>query len=225
MGSGEIYGADPSAIDPAAYGHPVRVACVGDSTTQGNGAPKELCYPSQLAALLGAQWQVHNFGSGGRTLQRGDYSWWDGPRNDAERFQPDVVVIMLGANDTKPKYWKGTEPFARDCAALVAEFASLTCKPRIYLCRPCWVAPPGNFGINEEAVSQEITVIDRVAVERGVDIVDVHGATRDRPLLFADRVHPNADGYAVVAATIYRALVGHNAPGKDLPAPTGPGAK
>ncbi len=71
--------ADPMApIDPAAYKAPVRVACIGDSITEGAGAYKGKSWPEQLQGLLGKSWQVMNFGLGGRTLlKQGDIneSW------------------------------------------------------------------------------------------------------------------------------------------------------
>ena len=64
-------------INPANYTAPVRIACVGDSITQGVGAVKGKSYPSQLQALLGDKWLVRNFGVSGRTLlKKGDFPYW-----------------------------------------------------------------------------------------------------------------------------------------------------
>lgn len=70
--------ADPMApINPAAYKAPVRVACIGDSITEGAGADKGKSWPEQLQGLLGASWKVGNFGLGGRTLlKQGDGPYW-----------------------------------------------------------------------------------------------------------------------------------------------------
>ena len=49
-----------------------RIACVGDSITYGYGlmgAFRKYCYPNQLQDLLGASYQVMNFGICDRTLQ------------------------------------------------------------------------------------------------------------------------------------------------------------
>ena len=46
--------ADPMApIKPADYDAPVKVACVGDSITQGSGAAPGRAYPAQLQEMLG----------------------------------------------------------------------------------------------------------------------------------------------------------------------------
>jgi len=92
-------------IDPSTYNDPIRIACVGDSITQGAGAGEGKAYPSQLQELLGEKWKVGNFGVSGRTLLRkGDSSYWnERALLNAQDFKPDVVIIMLGTNDTKPQ--------------------------------------------------------------------------------------------------------------------------
>ena len=52
---------------------PIKVACIGDSITQGVGADRGKSYPDQLQALLGEKYKVGNFGVSARTLlQKGD---------------------------------------------------------------------------------------------------------------------------------------------------------
>ena len=62
--------AAPAPLDPKDFPAPIRVACVGDSITAGFGAPKGWSYPDQLRMILGAGWEVGNFGVSGRTLLR-----------------------------------------------------------------------------------------------------------------------------------------------------------
>lgn len=60
-------------VDLSKYKEPVKVACVGDSITQGSGT-KGNPYPKQLQALLGDKWKVGNFGFSGRPLMdKGDH--------------------------------------------------------------------------------------------------------------------------------------------------------
>jgi len=108
--------ADPMApINSAAYKAPVRVACIGDSITEGvgGGVKPATSWPAQLQGLLGASWQVGNFGVSGRTLlKQGDLPYWnDKAYQNALGFKPDVVIIMLGTNDTKPQNWKHEAEF------------------------------------------------------------------------------------------------------------------
>ncbi len=204
------FAAPPAPIDPANYSAPVRVACVGDSITQGVGAEKGKSYPSQLQALLGDKWQVKNFGVSGRTLlKKGDHPYWNEKAfKDAQDFKPEVVVIMLGTNDTKPQNWAHHDEFYPDYKDLVETFKNLPSKPRIFICRPCPVPGAGNYGINETNVGLEIPLLDQLASEENAGIIDMHAALLDKPQLLPDRVHPNTAGAGVMAQTVADALTG-----------------
>ncbi len=203
-----------AAIDPASYKEPVRVACVGDSITQGAGAGKGKAYPSQLQEMLGDKWKIGNFGVSGRTLlKKGDYPYWNEKAyQNALGFKPDVVIIMLGTNDTKPQNWKHEAAFIADYTELVKSFLTLKSKPRVYICRPCPVPGNGNFGINEANIQLEITRIDALAAQLKLGIIDMHAALADKPKLLPDRVHPNAEGAEEMAKAAYTALTGKPAP-------------
>ena len=76
---------------------PVRVACVGDSNTEDSR------YPSELQSKLGTSYFVRNFGVSGATVmaQSGNpYANLDAFQ-DAKKFLPEIVVIMLGTNDAR----------------------------------------------------------------------------------------------------------------------------
>jgi len=207
--------ADPMApIDPSSYKAPVRVACIGDSITQGSGAAKGKSYPAQLQSLLGDKWEVGNFGVSGRTLlKKGDFPYWkEKAYQNALSFKPDVVIIMLGTNDTKPQNWKYESEFVTDYTELVKSFQALESKPRVYVCRPCPVPEPGNFGINEAGVTEEIKRINVLAKELKLGGIDMHAALADKPNLLPDRVHPNTEGAGEMAKAAFAVLTGKTAP-------------
>ncbi len=201
-------------LDPARYERPIRVACVGDSITYGMGTQPGMSYPSQLQALLGAGYEVGNFGVSARTLLRkGDFPWWNEPAFQlAQDFQPDAVIIMLGTNDTKPHNWAHKDEFYTDYRDLADVFAQLPGKPKIYVCRPCPVPEPGNWGINETNIQHEIEMIDRLAEEMGLGMIDMHAALVDQPELLPDRVHPNTEGALLMAKAAFRVLTGKPVP-------------
>ena len=192
---------------------PIRIACVGDSITVGLGIEKGFDYPSQLQDRLGKGWKVENFGVSGRTLLRkGDSPYWnENAFRQAQAFHPDVVVILLGANDTKPQNWAHVSEFVQDYTALVRTFQALPSQPKVYVCRPCPVPEPGNFGINETNIREEIRMVDQVAQSLHLPVIDLHGAMEKSPHLFPDRVHPNSQGAAIMADTVYTTLTGKNA--------------
>lgn len=209
------FAADPmTPIKPSDYDHQVRVACVGDSITAGSGAGKGKSYPSQLQEMLGDGWTVGNFGVSGRTLlKKGDFPYWtEKAYLDALGFRPDVVIIMLGTNDTKPQNWKHEAEFAADYTDLVKSFHKLESKPRIYICRPCPVPDPGNYGISEKNLQQEIPRIDRLAKRYKLGMIDMHAALEGKPEMQPDHVHPNDAGAAEMAKAAVKALTGKPAP-------------
>jgi len=205
--------AQAEPIDPSKYSQPIRVACVGDSITQGagtNGNP----YPKQLQGLLGDKWEVGNFGVSGRTmLRKGNQPYWNEKAyQNALAFKPDVVIIKLGTNDTKPGNMAHEAEFAQDTRDLVKSFLALESKPRVFLCRPVPVIDKGNFSITEENLQKLMPHIDAVAKELQIDIIDMYAPLKDKPELIPDKVHPNAEGAAVMAKTAFIALTGKEAP-------------
>lgn len=199
-----------TAYASAAEKEPVRIACVGDSITAGVGASKGNAYPSQLGRMLGDGWAVKNFGVSGATLlNHGDRPYQkQGAFNKALEFQPNVVVIKLGTNDTKPQNWKFKDKFVADYKDLISQFVKLSSKPRIYVCRPAPVPGKGNFGINEAGVLEEIPMLDKIAADAKATVIDIHKALKDNPEMLPDRVHPNTAGATVMAKTVFQALTG-----------------
>ena len=197
-------------LDVSVLKRPVRVACIGDSITAGVGTTQDNSYPTQLSRMLGVKWVVMNFGVGSTTLlNHGDKPYQkEAAFKRALEFQPDVVVIKLGTNDTKPHNWKFKDEFLADFKDLIRRFAWLPGKPRIYICRPAFVPGNGNYGINEAGVLEEIPMLDRIAADEKADVIDIHGALKAHPEMLPDHVHPNNAGATVMAKTVYQALTG-----------------
>lgn len=219
-------GSEPAApISTADYQGKIRVACVGDSITAGVGAAKGESYPAQLGKMLGDKWEIRNFGVSGSTLlNHGDRPYQKQKAFEAAlQYQPQVVIIMLGTNDTKPQNWKLKDQFAADYKDLLSQFAKLPGKPRIYICRPVPVPGNGNFGINEAGVKEEVPMIDKVAEEMGAAVIDMHIALEAHPEMLPDRVHPNTAGATLMAKAAFKALTGKEFQG-EVPA-KGPKAK
>ena len=206
---------DSSPIDIGKYTEPIKLACVGDSITAGVGAGKGRSWPDQVRGMLGEKWNVKNFGVSATTLMNsGDKPYQKvGAFKNAKDFYPDVVVIVLGTNDTKPRNWKNfKKDFEADYTDMVKQFAETSGKPRIFACYPPYVGKKGNYGINEPNVLEEIPVIAKVAKDMKLGVIDVHGALKGKDGLFPDNVHPNAEGAQIIAATVFKALTGKEAP-------------
>jgi lysophospholipase L1-like esterase len=218
-------GAETALVEPEDDHAVNRVACVGDSITAGVGVKNMTleAYPVQLDNMLGGKWNVRNFGVSGATmLNKGDLPYSKQKACQAAlTFNPDVVVIMLGTNDSKPQNWRYKEEFGADAKGLIARFAALPSKPRIFIAHPVPVARE-NFGINDSGVKEEQPMIDAVARETGATVIDLYSPLVRRPDCFPDGVHPNAAGASIMAQAVYKALMGQE---YDGPLPPSPKAK
>lgn len=189
---------------------PLRIACVGNSITEGAGIkqPALNSYPSKLSRKLGMSCDVRNFGVGGRTLLRnGDYPYWNERAfHEALAFNPQIVVIEMGTNDTKPDNWQYKEDFISNYQALIDTFLQLPSHPQVWICTPV-PAFSDNYDINPNALSQEvIPMIREISSSCKVPLIDLHSILQDKQELFPDDIHPNAEGAGIIANTVYRVI-------------------
>jgi acyl-CoA thioesterase-1 len=187
------------------------VAAVGDSNTYGAGVlfanRSKNSYPDQLQDLLGEEYQVLNYGLSGRTL----LSSGDAPYEDnkfwsiSHDVNPDIVLIMLGTNDTKPQNWDA-QSYEKQLADAVSSYTELPHQPSVFLLTPP-AAYESKFGIDPGIVQNEVVpIVNRVAAKLGIPVIDVFTATQGKQELFPDGVHPDAAGYGIIATTVAAAL-------------------
>ena len=166
----------------------VRVACIGNSITYGA--------------------RIKNFGVSARTLlNKGDHPYMkEKAYQDALAFNPNIVVIKLGTNDSKSFNWKYKADFTKDLQTMVDAFKALPAQPKIYLCYPSKSYRTGD-NINDDIISKEIIpMIKKVAKKNHLPVIDLHSAMDGMPELFPDKVHPNEEGAKVMAKAVYQAL-------------------
>ena len=189
----------------------IRVACIGNSITYGSTLKNRNTdsYPAVLGQLLGSGYLVKNCGLGGRTLlNKGDWPYMKEKMfQEALAFQPNMVVIKLGTNDTKPHNWKFQSEFKQDLTAMVDSFQALPSKPTIFLCYPA-TAYSVIWGINDSIIVHGVMpYVKAVAKEKELRIIDLHKATAGMPALFPDKIHPNEAGARILANTVYKVLL------------------
>lgn len=188
----------------------VRVACIGNSITFGAGIRNRSrdSYPSVLARMLGDNYWVKNFGVSARTmLNKGDHPYMNEPAyKNALAFNPNIVVIKLGTNDSKSFNWKYKADFMKDAQTMIDAFKGLPSQPKIYLCYPSKAYLTGD-GINDDIISKEvIPMIKKLAKKNGLSVIDLHTAMDGMPELFPDRIHPNEKGAQVMAKAVYQSI-------------------
>jgi lysophospholipase L1-like esterase len=178
------------------------ISCVGDSITELSG------YPTELQAMLGKDYSVGNFGVSGSTVSINSKKPYveQSAFQEAKDFQPSVVVIMLGTNDAHT--YQSTSDFGTDYMNLINEYQSLASQPEILLVKP----PPiyaNELELSDTKFQEDIIpVIDQIADELNLPVVDVNLALGDHPEYFIDDgVHPNPEGAFAIANEIWEALV------------------
>ena len=197
---------------PAPAPDAVRVACIGDSITDGHGI--DLCdtnaYPGQMQTMLGDGYVVKNYGVSARTmLNTGDFPYmqelaWE----DAQAFRPDVVVIKLGTNDTKDYNWKGKEAFAADLQKMLDVLKALPTHPRIYLCTPI-PAIKNTWTINDSVIAGEIIPVLEKAVKKNrlAGLIDLHTVFTGQETLYqGDGIHPTQQGARKIAEIVAKTI-------------------
>lgn len=196
---------------------PIRIACVGDSITYGSylEKPAEESYPAQLQQMLGEQAFVGNFGVSGAAMSMTakDSYWSEQARKDSEAFSPDIVLLMLGTNDSLDENWQSKEAFLQDCEMMIAFYSSLSSKPHVYL-----VTPSSSFilegnddlvrGMHQKRISEIRDWLYEYAKDQQLDMIDLYTLTKDVPQYYMfDGVHPNRAGARFIANTIASSII------------------
>ncbi len=184
---------------------PIKVACVGDSITEGYGLAKqsETGYPVVLDKLLGEKYTVQNCGRSATTLQKeGDFPYWIAKEfSNVFAYNPNIIIIKLGTNDTKPRNWNA-ERYEKDYQSMIDTFRTISANPEIFLCYPAPVYYT-HWGINDSTVTNFIIpIIDNLAEKNNLKIIDLYHGLSNQAENFPDGIHPTEPAVAEMAAII-----------------------
>lgn len=189
----------------------IRVACVGDSITYGHGISnwKKNNYPAVLQRTLGDEYHVNNYGVSGYTVQEEG----DRPYTTLEQYSlsleynPDIVVFMMGTNDSKPLNWETPGRFRGDLEDLLYSYEDIGAE--IILCTPATSffveeehGKETNFNIQPDKVEIIAELVRGVANSHNYTLVDINDFTENHPEWFEDGVHPNNEGAKAIAEEI-----------------------
>ena len=194
----------------------IKVACVGDSITYGHGVsnwPKNN-YPVLLQNLLSDSYHVNSYGVSGRAVQdNSDQPYTALPHyQESLAYDADIVVFMMGTNDSKPENWFGADAFQDALTALLDSYGDT----RIILCTPATsfyvdgkTEGLAEYDIQPGIVTEIAQIVRDVACERGCTLIDIHAMTAEHPEWFAkDGVHPSNEGAAAIAQEVYLTVAG-----------------
>ncbi len=190
----------------------IRVACIGNSITDGFGIMNADAkgYPALLQKKLGNNYEVKNFGVSSRTMMnKGDIPYmkelaW----KDAQAFNPNIVIVKLGTNDSKTHNWQnGAEEYRQSMQAMIDTLKALPANPKIYLCSPI-PAFKGAWTISDSViVNGEMPVIQKLAKKNKCGFIDLHTLYTYKDLMLGDGIHPNDKGADKIADLVYQVLV------------------
>ncbi len=191
----------------------LKVACIGNSVTYGLGLEnrEQECYPAKLQLLLGANYNVRNFGHSGATLLKKGHNPYYKTLEfaDAITFAPDIAIIHLGLNDTDPRDWPNYhDDFEADYAWLIDAFKKANPAIKIYICQltPIFSGHPRFKSGTRDWYWQIQRLIPVIAKANHIDLIDLHEPLYARPDLFADNIHPDKEGASILATTVYHAI-------------------
>lgn len=192
---------------------PIRkVAIIGDQIAMGEKLkkPETDAFPAKLEMLLGEKYILKTFAIEGATvLRKGNKPILKDTTiyNAIRYFEPDIVVINLGTNDTKIKnWWRFGGDFAADYQSFIDTLVQITDSSRMMICRPTRIFD--NYETINDSCMQAgvLPAIDSVVVWKRVEVIDLHGITQYRGDLFTKGVYPKPLANRIIAELIADAI-------------------
>ena len=187
-----------------------KLACVGDSITWGFTIVNrgKYSYPAVLQQLLGEGFEVRNFGHNDAAARFDADTPYVSKKayRDSLAWEPDIVLLMLGTNDTKPWNWN-PGIFREDYLRLVESYLALPSHPRVVLVAPIRIFKliPVTI-LNPDVLEEGVRpAIRDIATQKGLQLIDLYDLF-DSPRFCRDGVHPQRDGARLLAEALFRAV-------------------
>lgn len=188
-----------------------KIACIGDSLTQGHSWSSE-AYPVYLQDDFISGITIGNYGQNGANItgyggMGTAYQYTKlGKYTNSKNFQPDVAIIMLGTNDAT-EWENASKTYESLYRSLISDYLSLNAQVVIVTSPPTIM--PNGFNIPNEVIRDSINPIQRrVAKELNLPIVDAREEFENykdgvRELIrTGDNVHLSVKGAQLMAELV-----------------------
>jgi len=194
-----------------------RIACIGDSLTEGHMWPNQ-SYPSYLSAAVSEKYEVGNFGRNGISVT-GYGGSWDDPNmryikqdnyyKKSVDYNPDIFAIMLGTNDATG--WEKAEAtFEDEYHILLDSYVEQFPNARFIMMVSPPTQTPNNFNIPNDVIKEKVNPIQReLAEEYGFELIDFREEFEETDnyeskfLRPGDGVHFTVEGAQYVANRVW----------------------
>ena len=160
--------------------------------------------------MLGEGYEVRNFGYNDASARFDADTPYVNKRvyRESLEWNPDIVLLMLGTNDTKTRNWN-PEIFRRDYRKLVESYLNLESHPRVILIAPIRIFPIMGrplLGVYPETMEEGVRpAIREIAADMGLELVDLQDLFTDNTYC-RDGVHPQRTGARMLAEAIFSGI-------------------
>lgn len=195
----------------------IRVACLGDSITYGTGSadPSVHSYPVYYQRMLGYNYYVEKYGAPSNSLIETDtpsylnHSYF---QTSAEG-KPDVVIVMLGTNDTRPTRWADSaykvwnaerkQAFLDAGDKLVANYKNANPNVQIIFATCPYVPQAADWTGNLQMYGNPH--IEKIAQANNCPVIDIFTYTKKNLQMYAggDGLHLKDEKYEMLAQGFY----------------------
>jgi acyl-CoA thioesterase-1 len=166
------------------------VVALGDSLTHGVGAADGFGYVDLLSKLLGQP--IINRGNSGDTIEEASRR----VKDEVLAHNPGIVIVLLGGNDMlQRRDLDESFKILEEIVTRIQDNGSM-----VLLVGLQGLSPIGKVKGHYKDLARK---------KQCLFVPDILDGIFSKPGLMSDSIHPNAEGYRIMAERIYRALESH----------------
>lgn len=172
------------------------LVCFGDSLTSGEGAGHGKSYPDNLKNYLDIK--IINSGVSGDTTSQAKKRF----QKDVAEYNPDIVIIELGAND----YFSGipAEETGNNLRYMVDKLSNRGAI--VFIAKFFPDKSIVSFIKSKDKKKYDKIYKELASIENVFLIEDIWGEAWSKPKYMSDRVHPNNQGYEIMAKQYFKSM-------------------